>query len=383
MTLKEMFLRNSNAQNKSKSTNYTILHALNECEKDIGKPLEQVEWQDILTHLEQLQQRGVSKSTTALRKSKLKQFFRFCYEETDDIRFRKILKNLKGNKIVGEAIRPQDLLTPEDVKRAINVCTLERDRAIISTLFESGMRIGELLALRNDMILLNESAQEVTFNIPNQEGCKTGSRSVVCLEIFNYVQEWMKCNPSDVFIPISMNGVRVKLKSIFRKAGLTKPCNPHIFRHSAITHAVTIGMQLNAISMRFWGISNSNMLSTYIHLSEAMTAQGYRNAKGMGNGNGNVVINPLACRCVQCGRLIQIGDLCKPCEDTKKLSQENQALKQGYDELKSQMDSMAPLMNEMMLRLQNLNAKQANPINIEDAILKEMDTVIVGKQKVK
>ncbi len=72
-----------------------------------------------------------------------------------------------------------------------------------------------------------------------------------------------------------------------------------------------------------------------------MQANAYKNAKGMGNGNGTTVINPIACKYVECGRLIQSGNLCKSCKenadlkikvagaDTQllKLSEENEWLK--------------------------------------------------------
>ncbi len=54
----------------------------------------------------------------------------------------------------------------------------------------------------------------------------------------------------------------------------------------------------------------------------------------MGNVNGASVINPLAVRCVNCGRLIQSGSLCKPCEDTKKVADENAQLKQEIAEIR-------------------------------------------------
>lgn len=312
MTLKEQFLRNVNI-GKGKNTIYTIKHAIDKIELDIGKPLEDAEWDDILTHIENMHAKNFKSSTINLQRAKIKQFLNFCLDETDDVRYRKIIKKLKGGKIEGEAPKPYDILTPEDVKRLINVSTLERDKCMIAVLFESGMRIGELQALTNQMVQMNEKDQEVIFNIPTEVGCKTGSRSVICLEIYGYCQDWMKCNTSDMFMPLSKSGMRDKLISIFKKANINKHANPHNFRHSAITNAVNLGMQQNAICMRFWGSPNSMMLSTYIHLNEQMTSQGYRNAKGMGEET--KVINPLACRCVECGKLIQSGNMCKQCSE--------------------------------------------------------------------
>lgn len=86
------------------------------------------------------------------------------------------------------------------------------------------------------------------------------------------------------------------MRKLAKLAGITKPVNPYNFRHSAITHAAGLNMSETQLSYRFWGIPHSAMLSTYIHLQEQLKSSGYRDAKGMGEGNGKTIINPLASR---------------------------------------------------------------------------------------
>ncbi len=360
------FLKEIKAKNRSKNTMKTLIFPLTYAQKIINKPLEDAEWVDILQYIEQERardciswqprkdpnaprvERKLSSSTIAGRVSRLMQFYRYCFDETDNTKYRKLLKKLKDfSKPEKNPINPQELLKPEDIKKLINVATLERDRCMVATLFESGMRVGELLALEISMVEMIEGVdgkkQEVIFHIPNKEGCKTGSRSVTCLEVYGYVQDWLKCNPSEIFIDFSIAGVHKVLKKLFNRAGINKPRNPHNFRHSAITHAVSLGMSETQICYRFWGIPHSNMLSIYIHLSEQLQADGYRNAKGM-NGDTTKVINPLASRCVVCGRLIQAGELCNTCKENKELKGETAMLKQGYEELKAQMELITAAM---------------------------------------
>jgi len=64
-----------------------------------------------------------------------------------------------------------------------------------------------------------------------------------------------------------------------------------MLRHASITDACKVNMQPNKISMRYWGISNSSMLSVYLHLSEDMVNDGYLEAKGFIE-NKTTVINP-------------------------------------------------------------------------------------------
>ncbi|MBU1000133.1 tyrosine-type recombinase/integrase [Patescibacteria group bacterium] len=338
--LLEKFIQTLKAKDRRKNTLDLLKYSIILCENWLNKPLEDATQEDIFRFIEHIKANGLvmksknrkeplSKGSLFIIESRLIQFYTFCFDETDDPKYHKMVKKLKGIKVdqPKNNIRPQDILFPEDIKKLINVATLERDRCLIAVLYESGLRLGELRALKNDLVEMNEHTQEVTFHIPNQEGCKTGSRSVLCLEVYGYVQDWVKCNADNRFIPLSEAGIQKILNRLFHRAGINKPSNPHMFRHSSITNAVIMKMQPNQISMRYWGIPNSNMLSIYLHLSEQIVNSGYRDAKGMGNGNSNTVINPLASRCVNCGRLIQSGNLCKTCGDSKRLSEENETLK--------------------------------------------------------
>jgi len=318
MPLYDDFVREIRIKNRASRTIYTLEQVLKKAEESLDKPLEDATFDELMTYIEG-QKKIFSKNTVSLSIHKFVQFYKFCFETTEDIKYERLIKKLKkiNTRIERSHINPSDILLPEDIKKLINVSTLERDRCIVSTFFESGMRIGEFLALTNNMVIMDEKTQEVTFNIPNIEGCKTGGRTVVCLEIFGYVTDWMKCNTSDMFMPVSKAGIKVILKRLFKKAGIKKPSNPHAFRHSAITHSVNLGMNQSSISMRFWGIVNSNMMSTYIHLSEQMQATSYRNAKGMGEES--KIINPLSSRCISCGKLIQSGNLCVQCDENAKL----------------------------------------------------------------
>lgn len=321
MVLYDEFMREIRVKNRANNTISVLEQVFNKTHKALEKPIEDVTFDELLTYIEGLK-KSLSKSSIQLYIQKYIQFYKFCFDKTDDIKYEKMVKKLKkiNTGVEKSYINPSDILFPEDIKKLINVATLERDRCILSVLFESGMRSGELLALTNNMVVMDEKTQEVIFNIPNDEGCKTGGRTIVCLEIYGYVQDWQKCNTSYKFMPISKAGLKKILINLFDKAGIKKPNNPHNFRHSAITHTVNLGMQQSSISMRFWGIVNSNMLSTYIHLNEQMQATSYRNAKGM-NGNDTKVINPLASKCVNCGRLIQKGNMCITCKENAELKE--------------------------------------------------------------
>lgn len=324
----ENFIKDLETKKRSANTIKSIRQALQPAQDKIGM-LEKAKIEDIKKYFSSLE---LNQNSLSLTQTKFIEFYNYCLDETDDEKYISLIRKLKKIKIDRRKkdIYPQDILIPSDIKRLINVATFERDRCIVAVLFESGMRLGELLNLKNSMVMMDDIKQEVVFNIPNMPGCKTGARSIVCLEVYGYVQDWMKCNPSEYFIGMKPNGLRHVIERLYKRAGINKPDNVHFFRHSAITHAAGLGMSETQLSYRFWGTPHSSMLQTYVHLNEMMQASGYRTAKGLGE-NGNTVINPLAVRCVECGRLIQSGSLCKPCQDAKKLKEENQELKQQND----------------------------------------------------
>ena len=332
MNLKDEFYKDIGIKNRSKATLITLKSALEDCEKDINKPLQDATWDDVRSHISSLQAAKYSNSTIALRKQKLKQFFTYCYNETDDRKYRKLSKQLADKIVADKKLNPQDILTAEDIQKMVNVSSMERDRCILKTFFESGMRIGEMLSLTWDMIKIDDELKEVIFHIPNVEGCKTGDRVIMCTDIYYYVIDWRKCCTTKKFIDLSVMGINGKLQSIAKKAGITKFVNPHAFRHASITHEVMRG-KLNEfqLKMRFWGSLNTNMLVTYVHLSEQMKQDAYRNSKGREGKENNNSIDTV---CVSCGRPVTHGELCKTCADSKKLSDENIALRADVTMLK-------------------------------------------------
>ena len=338
--MKDRFLRDIQAKNRSKRTNAILECALNDCETDIKKPLHQAEWPDIITHIENLQ-KNYSPSTVALTKSKLKQFYSYCYEETDDNKYRKMAKKLSGKIEADTKLLPQDILIESDILKMINICKWERDRCVLMVLWEGGLRIGELLNLTNSMVEIIHDREEVIFHIPDKPGSKTGHRSVLCKKVYFYVVDYMKCNPSDRFIDMSVKGLNSRLQTLADIATIKKPVNPHAFRHGAITNAVIQKMPEIDIKMRFWGNINSAMLNTYVHLSQQMTQDAYRTFM-----NGDSSKDDTESKvCLVCGRPVINGELCEPCTKQKKLSEENETLKaqmeatqKGYEEMKKQME---------------------------------------------
>jgi len=140
---------------------------------------------------------------------------------------------------------PEELLTEDEIERMTEAARTQRDRAFVSVLYESGLRIGEMLSLKIKNVHLEEHGATLTFN------GKTGIRRVRITSSSQKVANWIKSHPlrEDPNAPLwvslgtrnrdrTIKGktVNALLKDLARKAGIEKRIYPHLFRHSRSVH---------------------------------------------------------------------------------------------------------------------------------------------------
>ncbi|MFH0978701.1 MAG: site-specific integrase [Candidatus Woesearchaeota archaeon] len=174
-------------------------------------------------------------------------------------------------KLPGE----NDLLTEQEIKKMIDVATHPRDKALVSIIFESGGRIGEIASLQIQNVKFDKFGAMLTV-----EG-KTGSRPIRIISSTAYLMTWMENHPlkHDKTAPLWVNNVgqnkhqlmhygtiRMLFLKIGKRAGVNKRLNPHIFRHS---RATLMANHLTEFQMNqyFGWIQGSDMPSTYVHMS--------------------------------------------------------------------------------------------------------------------
>jgi len=127
---------------------------------------------------------------------------------------------------------PQD--TPTAKLRAV------RDRAIVITLMQVGLRVSELVALRLDDLTLRKRSGEI--QVRSGKGNKDRTAAVP-LDARKALQAWLETRPETehdfVFVqtrapyrPISARSVQALVREIGRLAGLD--ITPHTLRHAAV-----------------------------------------------------------------------------------------------------------------------------------------------------
>jgi len=175
---------------------------------------------------------------------------------------------------------PEELITPEEIKKLIEVTDNPRDRALISLLYESGARIAELLSLKIKHIEFGEKVTTVLLD------GKTGPRKIPVITSTPHLKIWLSFHPfrnnSNAMLwtkliirqeqgrtkeeALSYDGIRKLLQKLFAKISLKKDCNPHLFRHSRATF---LAKHLTEAQLKiFFGwTQSSGMACRYVHMS--------------------------------------------------------------------------------------------------------------------
>lgn len=226
---------------------------------------------DFLQYIHEL---GLSAYTQARILSGLKAFFRYLlFEEIISVDPTQLLEGPKlGRKL------PDTLSYPEieQILAAIDLSTDEgmRNRAILETLYSSGLRVSELINLKLSNVYFDIGFLRI-FGKGNKERLvPVGREAIKYIRI--YVNE-IRCHleiktGEEDFVFLNRRGSRLSRVMIFNiikdltlKAGLKKNVSPHTFRHSFATHLIEGGADLRAVQ-EMLGHESITTTEIYTHL---------------------------------------------------------------------------------------------------------------------
>lgn len=168
---------------------------------------------------------------------------------------------------------PREILTKKEIKKIISVTNNARNRALVSVLYESGCRIGEILTLKIGNIEFDDYGAFLSVK------GKTGSRRVRIIKSVPDLSNWLNIHPlggsREAFVwvvtkkgfnPLCYHSVNFMIHKLAEKAGIKKNVTPHTFRHARATH---LANHLTEAQMKqFFGwTQGSRMAAVYVHLS--------------------------------------------------------------------------------------------------------------------
>ena len=170
---------------------------------------------------------------------------------------------------------PEEILTKQEVRKLIEATTNSRDKALISVLYESGARIGEVMGLKIKDLSWEKYLVRITVT------GKTGSRKIPLVESLGYIKAWLDNHPDHnnpdawLWANISNNkrGERLKYRTVrellirtSKRAGIKKAVNPHAFRHARATHLAKELTEAQLCQFFGWKFG-SQIPAIYTHLS--------------------------------------------------------------------------------------------------------------------
>ncbi len=266
---------------------------------------------------------------------------------------------------------PKKMLTEDDVSKLINHASNPRDRCLISLLWETGARIGEIIDLTIGDFEDREHGLKIVIN------GKTGPRRLPLVSSIPDVREWLNSHPKRdedsaplwVNIGTKNNGKKAEYRTLLKalnttaeKAEINKPVNPHHFRHSRATFLAPRFTEAMMCEWFGW-VQGSDQPSKYVHLSGRDIDDAYDKIHGIKEEeeDDNAELSPIDCPrceeknspeakfCQRCGQALSVEAAQEIEEDKEDVSKDFTQLAKEKPEVLDDMQDfmdMVKLMNE-------------------------------------
>ncbi|MFH0817740.1 MAG: tyrosine-type recombinase/integrase [Candidatus Micrarchaeota archaeon] len=249
-------------------TRWLFCYTMRRIDATIRKPFQEMNKADLLAYWSD-QRRTKLKSNSERKCTKV--FLQWAYGMKKGT-YPESIEWLGFNKNKNKKL-PEELLTPDEVKRLISCTKSIHDAALAHVLYESGCRIGELMAIRVKHIQLDNYGAIVMLR------GKTGDRRCRLIDSVPILNRWlsehpMKSNPESYLFfgknpekGISDRQVIAKvLKKAAKRAGIKKRVHCHLFRHSRATVLAKSFTEAELKQIFGW-TGGSTQPATYVHLS--------------------------------------------------------------------------------------------------------------------
>jgi integrase/recombinase XerD len=176
-------------------------------------------------------------------------------------------------------------LTEADVERLLDSADTStslglRDRAMLETLYATGLRVSELVGLKLTAVNLNDGVLRVTGKGNKDRLVPLGEEAVQWLR--RYLEDarpvLLARNLCDqVFVTPRGSGMTRQafwylIKRRARAAGISRPLSPHTLRHAFATHLLNHGADLRVVQMLL-GHSDISTTQIYTHVARERLKQ--------------------------------------------------------------------------------------------------------------
>lgn len=245
-----------------------------------GKRLLDGEAADIQGYLGHLFRKRARASSAARLLSSLKRFYRYCLREgriradpTLTIAAPRLPRALPKSLAEEEVER---LLAAPPVGTALGL----RDRAMLETLYASGLRVSELVRLKLAQLDRNAGVVRVLGKGSKERLVPVGEEALEWIR--RYLEEarphLLRGRTSDALFVTARGAAMTRqmfwelLRRYARRAGLRKPISPHTLRHAFATHLLNHGADLRVVQLLL-GHSDISTTQIYTHVARERLKQ--------------------------------------------------------------------------------------------------------------
>lgn len=212
-------------------------------------------------------------------------------------------------------VDPSDLITRKELLAMIESHEHPQVKAILATLYDSGMRASEFCSLKIKHVQMDEFGAVLSLE-RGRKNLKTGARMVRILQAHPYLLPWLNAHPhkgnpnAALWLTLTTNGKGQPLRPgalgrlVHRaakdaKLGEGRRVWPHLFRHSRATECAKEGMTEMEMRIHFGWSKTSDMPAKYIHLSggDVDKAMLRRAGKVEGGTKFESALKPRVCLC--------------------------------------------------------------------------------------
>jgi len=242
-------------------------------------PIEKVDYLTLRRYLAKLREKGPKPRTLARKLSSTRSFFKFLQRESYLTNNPTVLLTTpKLDKKLPQFLTEDEMVKfvespPNDNKAG------KRDRAILETLYSTGIRVSELVGLNVDNVDFIGNVIKVEGKGKKERLVPVGDRALRALR--EYLEE-RKNDSSIVFL--NKNGTRLSARSVcnithkyIRLTGVRNSISPHALRHSFATHLLNRGADLRSVQ-ELLGHVNLSTTQIYTHMTTEKLKSVYNKA---------------------------------------------------------------------------------------------------------
>ena len=223
---------------------------------------------------------GLSISTALRRLSSTRSFYLFLKKDgyyTGNIpdietpKKPKHLPNCLSEEEVDALLSAPDIETPSGL----------RDKAMLETMYSSGLRVSELLKLEKGQVNLTKGVITVFGKGAKERKVPIADYAVEYIKKYNNEVRSKNENKGSKYLFLSKKGEPLSRVYFFKQvkkyselAGITTQVSPHTLRHSFATHLLNHGAQLRIVQSML-GHTNIATTQIYTHVSSEKLKEDY------------------------------------------------------------------------------------------------------------